>query len=76
MFLSEQNIVYVGSGVGKTAWLLSTLAQLDLNLFAFERYAPNYEFSAKTLREIRNHERVHNLKVVSLIYSVYKQIHL
>ena len=76
MFLSEQNIVYVGSGIGKTAWLLSTLAQLDLSVFAFERYAPNYEFSAKTLREIRSHTKVHNLKVVSLIYSVYKQIHL
>ena len=72
VFLSEQHIVYVGSGIGKTAWLLSTLAQLDLSVYAFERFLPNYEFSAQTLLKVRNHPKVHNLKVVSLVYSVYK----
>ena len=63
VFLSFQNIVYVGSGIGRTAWLLPTLAQLDINVFAFERYVRNYDFSAQTLVEVRQNSRVHGLKV-------------
>ena len=63
VFLSDQNVVYVGSGIGKTAWLFSTLAQLDLKIFAFERYARNHDMSAQTLTYIRKHAKVHNLKV-------------
>ncbi len=66
VFLSGQNVVYVGSGIGKTAWLLSTLAQLDLKMFAFERYVPNHDVSAETLMCVRNNNKVHNLKVASL----------
>jgi protein-L-isoaspartate O-methyltransferase len=72
VFLSEQNVVYVGSGVGKTAWLMSTLTQLNLNIFAFERYVPNYEASARTLLEVRSHPKVHKLQVASFVYSVSK----
>ena len=63
VFLSFQNIVYVGSGIGKTAWLLPTLAQLDINVFAFERYPRNYDFSAQTLLKVRQNRKVHGLKV-------------
>jgi len=63
VFLSAQNVVYVGSGIGKTAWLLSVLAQLDLNVFAFERHPPNHDVSAQTLQQVRSHSKVHKLKV-------------
>jgi hypothetical protein len=63
VFLSGQNVVYVGSGIGKTAWLLSVLAQLDLNVFAFERHVPNHEASAQTLLQVRSNPKVHKLKV-------------
>lgn len=66
VFLSGQNIVYVGSGIGKTAWLLPTLAQLNLNMFGFERYVPNHDASADTMDKVRTHPKVHNLQVVSL----------
>ena len=55
VFLSGQNIVYVGSGIGKTAWLLPTLAQLNLNMFGFERYVPNHDVSGETLDKVRTH---------------------
>lgn len=67
LFLSDDNIVYVGSGIGRTAWLLSALAQLDLNVYAFERYVPNHDVSAHTLREVRRHTKVHKLKVASSV---------
>ncbi len=70
MFLSDQNIVYVGSGIGKTAWLLSTLAELDLNVYAFERHPNNHDTSAQTLLQVRNHPKVHRLMVASFVYSV------
>jgi hypothetical protein len=66
VFLSGQNVMYVGSGTGKTAWLLPTLAQLDLSMFAFERYPPNHDVSAQTLLKVREHAQVHNLKVKQL----------
>jgi len=66
VFLSGQNVVYVGSGIGKTAWPLPTLAQLDLSMFAFERYTPNHDVSAKSLLKVREHSQVHNLKVKQL----------
>lgn len=66
VFLSGQNVLYVGSGIGKSAWLLPTLSQRDLNVFAFERYQPNHDVSAQTLLQVRGDERVHNLKVPSL----------
>ena len=66
MFLSDQNVVYVGSGIGKTAWLFSTLAQRDVNMYAFERFGRHHDISAQTLKEVRNHDNVHNLKVSSL----------
>ena len=72
MFLSGQNIVYVGSGIGKSAWLFSTLAQLDLKVFAFERHVANHDFSAQTLEEVRANRKVHNLQVDSLVFAVYK----
>ena len=65
VFLSNQNVVYVGSGIGKSAWLLPTLAQQDLKIFAFERYVPNHDFSARTLKEVRSHDKVYNLEVFS-----------
>ena len=63
----DDNIVYVGSGTGRTAWLLSALAQLDLNVYAFERHVPNHDVSAQTLREVRRHTKVHKLKVASSV---------
>jgi hypothetical protein len=75
VFLSEQNLVYVGAGIGRTAWLFPLLAQLDLSMYAFERYVPNHDFSARTLQQVRCHEKVHELKVASLVYSSV-QIHL
>ena len=75
VFLSGQNVVYVGSGIGKTAWLLSVLAQLDLNVFAFERDTRNHDFSAQALLQVRSHPKVHNLKVAfTCLFSA--QIHL
>jgi hypothetical protein len=55
----------VGSGIGKSAWLLPTLAQQDLKIFAFERYVPNHDFSVRTLKEVRSHDKVYKLEVFS-----------
>ena len=65
VFFSNQNVVYVGSGIGKTAWLFSTLAQVDVNMFAFERFPRHHDMSALALKEIRRD--VHNLKVSSRV---------
>ena len=67
VFLSDQNVVYVGSGIGKTAWLFSTLAQVDVNMFAFERFPRHHDMSALALKAIRSHPDVHNLKVSSRV---------
>jgi hypothetical protein len=66
VFLSNQNVVYVGSGIGKSAWLFSTLAQVDVKMFAFERFPRHHDMSAQALKAIRSDRNVHNLKVSSL----------
>lgn len=58
--------MYVGSGIGKTAWLFGTIAQLDVQVFGFERFVPNHEVSSRTLTEVRRNRKIHNLKVSPL----------
>lgn len=65
-FFSGQNVVCAGTGIGKTSWLVPTLAQRKLKILGIERYAPNHDLSAQTLQRVRDHEKVHDLQVSSL----------